>query len=299
MSNLTPTSEEKKELLTFSNVKKFVLDHITIYTIILIFIGYWNLHSYYMFFGVNIYNYVTTTEILLSFIPIILKLIIILVGLILIYYMFQGIDNLMNLLPGQKKYEKKKEEEKKLPISERYEILKRTYKGGIIMRISILIIFTIAWWDLITLNYPKHYFTIFYILLSCQVAKDTFLEYNVIYKHRFINMKNYRIGHTILVVFLFLYILFYENYTEAKLVLNCKPNYEFSFNIDSTVFHSDSTLVYVGETQSYLILRNNYTGYNSIFKRENIKDLQIKKFKEDFFLDEFILNGKYKRTQQK
>lgn len=297
MSNPTSTNEEKQELLTFSNIKKFVLDHITLYTIILIFIGYWNLHSYYMFFGINIYNYVTTTEILLSFIPIILKLIIILLFLIIMYYMFHGFDKLMNLLPGQKKYEKKKEEEKKLPISERYEILKRTYKGGIIMRILILTLFAAAWWDLITFNYPKHYFTIFYILLFYQTAKDTYLEYNVIYKHKFVNKKNYRIGHTILVVFLFLYILFYENYTEAKLVLNCKPNYEFKFNIDSTVFHSDSTLVYVGETQSYLILRNNYTGYNSIFKKENIKDLQIKKFKEDFFLDEFILNGKAKRSK--
>ena len=59
-------------------------------TAILIFIGYWNLHFYYKYLGIQIYDFINTGEVIVSFFPIALD-IFIWCG---IYLLFMGLSSL-------------------------------------------------------------------------------------------------------------------------------------------------------------------------------------------------------------
>lgn len=48
---------------------KFIKENIPLITAILIFLGYWNLTLYYDYFNIDIYQYISTSEIILSFLP--------------------------------------------------------------------------------------------------------------------------------------------------------------------------------------------------------------------------------------
>lgn len=71
-----------------------IKDLLPIITILLILIGYWDLDTYYGYFDIDIYNYVSTSEILLSFAASLKELIIVLLGAgiwgLVFLYIFYG-----------------------------------------------------------------------------------------------------------------------------------------------------------------------------------------------------------------
>lgn len=48
---------------------KKILEYLPLLTICLLYFGFCNLHFYYKEFNIEIYNYINTTEIILSFLP--------------------------------------------------------------------------------------------------------------------------------------------------------------------------------------------------------------------------------------
>jgi hypothetical protein len=80
-------------------VKK-LLEYIPIITGILIFLGYLNLSSYYDYFGIVIYPYITTGEIITSFLPIVKVTALTLVILYLLPLIVSVVDSILNIVNG-------------------------------------------------------------------------------------------------------------------------------------------------------------------------------------------------------
>lgn len=314
--------KQKRRFITSSNTKKFIVEHITLYTIILVFLGYWNLHSYYTMFGIDIYNYVNTTEILLSFLPIIIKLMIIILMISPSFILLAIITSIINskmfnktkseflinkkrLTELHKLYKTANTEEKLKILEEINEIdikntplLKKNLPVYYVLSFVIIGLTVYLFIKYSNNEYPYIYSAFSYLMMSGLYSYVTYRMHLRVFKQvRMITKIDLLKISLVISFFIFSFILYYENLIEANLILANKPNYIFSFNLQDKKYISDTTSVYVGETKDYLVIRNNYTGFNTILKKEKLENFNIRKIKSDSFWDDLICNNKIFRRK--
>jgi hypothetical protein len=247
---------------------KKLLEYLPIFTICLLFFGYCNLFYYYKVFNIEIYSFITTTDILLSFLPII----------VLITSMFYA-TILIQL------YETIKKTSSNIDITETND--KPTKKQKIISWIRkniywIVCIYYLPWLILsLILQFGFHYKP--YELTDINMFID-FIFLTIIYigialhERRSKILENPTIIAVFLVIFISVKIGSYRS-SEALKIKDGKGNYKkdhVSFQYQQKSIITNDTLVYVGETSSYLFLYNRNDSTTKVYPFSKIEDLTIK-----------------------
>lgn len=83
------------------------------------------------------------------------------------------------------------------------------------------------------------------------------------------------------VYFIFAIVIFIVycdiRYRQANSILDGKADYYLKFSINNTPVETDDELLYFGETNKYIFLRDISTGKNHIYNRDEISELVFKK----------------------
>ncbi|MBK8367575.1 MAG: hypothetical protein IPL10_09205 [Bacteroidetes bacterium] len=266
---------------------KKLLEYIPLFTICLLFFGYTNLHSYYQEFRIDIYNHISNTEIILSFLPTIV------VWSILIYSFFYQI--LINEAVKRKEkvdeIEDTTEEENIATVIEnepeneqkKIKVTKASKIRKVLKNIFTSFHFYFFGWGIVSailkLILLKYYF-------SFQLQEyDLFVSFVVIFiVYMGIKSKRNEVEYIsenpiVVSIFIILFInLQISNYRkqDAKKIMFGISEKEICFKYNGKVIQTYSKLFYVGQTQSNLFLFNRSTKVTQVFNINNIDSLTIK-----------------------
>lgn len=269
-----------------------VLKYIPLYTGALIFLGYWNLHFYYRYFEINIYDFVNTGEIIVSFFPIMLDAFIALI----IVAIFIGLTALQTEDVIMKEIKENEWNFRKM-FSDLFN--KESYTGFkwyrkviiiILKTIDILvkslsIIFLIygVYFSLDVISHRsqelyKYYimvvvsFVITYMVVSPwitrKIIQDTFIKYKK-------DIRMYVIIGEAFLIFFSINTL--SNVKDAKKVLIGKPDYIVSFRYKDSLYTSDYNFVFIGKTQDYAFFRNLAQNTNVIFPINSLEKITMQR----------------------
>lgn len=271
---------------------KKLVESIPIISALLILVGFLNYITFYRFFDIEIVHYLTSGELILSFLPLTLPilLIIFIVSLTLIVHIVP--------LPGDSKRSSSTDEAVSLLTiflaRETFEVIKRQFKakrslGNVmglillsflfILGVVIIVFFTIAPFLLFPLAFDSQLFpewdNVFIFIISA-------LWFLLLFDMIMVTEKKGRIQHAgwvnlIFLVIGFVFFVTLSNKIKATDILNGKPVYSVKFEFQGKVIQTDSNIVYIGRTSEYLFLRNLSEKSNSIYQCAEIKSIKILK----------------------
>lgn len=246
-SGLTkPVQETKKDDKSYHQYLVQLKELLPILSVVLVFLGYWNLDSYYSYFYIDIHNYVSVSDILVSFLPIaklymagLLYIITVITLVIFTIYRFR-------------------------------------------FSIALAIIIAICVITIIINPFGLDYNIIELIKDSCQTQQYGRL---ILHSTIFIFMyalllskaEEFKNKKPILIVISFTILVFsiiwkknYEKYQSLS-----TNSIVTSILIDNKTISTDDNLVYIGQTQNYIFLRKLKEEVNVIYKMSDIDKLEI------------------------
>lgn len=272
-----------------------ILKYLPVISAFLIFIGYINYTGYYRFFDIEIVSYLTTGELLLSFLPLTKGIIVLFIFISIIV-----ISELVSLNTAKNDSKDKLEHSRGASLSifmfaSNYKALRENLKekrwktlwdllriafeivGCVVGIASILffILFFLVGVGLIIDSKPYPYDN-FGLIVTLSLFWFMLL-FDVIHRAETRDrLKNSSMLYGIFFIVCFLYFITIWNKNEALRVLKGDPEKQVSFIYDSKTVKTDSNLVYVGKTAEYLFIRDRTTKVNRIFKVSEISNLEIK-----------------------
>lgn len=244
---------------------KDFIKNTSLITGILIYLGFFELWIYYKIFNLNIIYYIDFSEIIVSFLGDILILILISIGLIYSYYMFNIKFNLQEEL-------KNIEEKSKIKYSKRLVKILKGYSGTFIgiFIIGIMIFFlfktnVLKWIGVVIILQ-----NILYIPFDIIIQEIRIAYYN---KHK-------ELASTNIFVYIFEFIaillmLSFFTLNEAQSVKNYYY-YGTEVTINSNVMKSDSIEYFIGKTRNYIFFYNDTAKVARIFPMDDVKEIRLK-----------------------
>ncbi len=260
---------------------------------LLIFLGFYNYYSYYNHFDINIATFLTSGELLLSFLPLTLPIVIITSIFVILY-----IKVIVEISADYKDNEEKKER-KRIPelfvLGSSWRNLKelfssqnfKSFKGVIFVFRYILGLIIGSGFVLFFIGY------IFYFLLCIEgkyvnpsisklilygffwfILFDNLID--LVYKN---NMKAVNISRFFLLIIFSIGLINISNGKDAKEILNGKSKMIIVFEYNNVIVKSDSNLVYVGKTEKHLFLRNLKEKQNYIYPIDKVGMIQMNEIK--------------------
>jgi len=262
-----------------------------IITILLVFFGFLNLYFYYKPFGVNIYSYLNSSEIIFSFLPDI-QTTLAWIGLVTISFLILipvfTLARPLEITFSNKESKENEEEEglqekgsrlsyymnnllwknfKHLTWKERGKVIWKIISNGNMIWLFILLLFT-YYSDFKPCEEPD----IFYSLFSIWVISIIMLVLKLFRYNEFI-----AIG---LAYFLFLIsfmvYLGIKNECKSQIVKKGKTNIDLSFSYNNEIVKTDTSLFYIGATQNYIFLFDTIRQETNLFKKSDISHIKIK-----------------------
>lgn len=246
---------------------------------ILIFIGFFDLYSYYFFFGIEISSFVTTGEILTSFFS---KTLIIL-PIIGFFFYARATENTSSKNMIQVRYTGGNTIVKELTffVSNNNITLSGvpiilSYFMKILIRIFLWLAFLfypllIGWY----LFYKEITYQLFIFDGSLTVQ---FMLLTIFVSAHYLNDKrlfSYIIVYGIIVCcFSYIGVI---NKEKARLIESGQPTHFVTYSIDSKTVATNENYLFIGVTKNYLFFRNTIDTSNSIVKIQEVKELRIKK----------------------
>jgi hypothetical protein len=250
--------------------------------IILIVIGYVNLHSFYISFGVNIYNYIDSLELILSFAPILYELSFMALSTILglslnaIFRKSETTDNKNTSSEGSKIKIIDRDFISKAHWTEYlYELFSAITKRG---HLYLIVLWSIAIF-FIMYNYEPERLTnisesmlaaIYFLFLF--MFLNTWISIEMHFGLKDIN----RVMVLILIVSftLTVYVISF-NKIKAKNIMLGNPKYEMIMDTADGEIKTDSTTHFIGSTREYQFLYDRINKKVIIFNGSNIKRLTV------------------------
>ncbi|MEZ5015924.1 MAG: hypothetical protein R2800_02655 [Flavipsychrobacter sp.] len=292
-SGLTePVQESKKE--DSKSYHKYLVqlkELLPILSVILVFLGYWNLDSYYDHFDIDIYNYVTATELLLSFLPII-KYIIISVSLISVFVVI--LSSLIKSKKGKKSVKptanilftplllRRLYKIRKKRKSSLFTITINTYKCLLNLFVIVVPVFLtflicdVLENEIISILFDKWTKYFFVFLIATTITYYSLIFNDTIFSRINLDLRDYTILFLSLNVILAVIIITSViNTLQSKRVYYNNNLKTTSILIDNKTITTDSNLVYIGQTQNYIFLRKLKEEVNVIYKMSDIDKLEI------------------------
>lgn len=220
---------------------KEYLNYIPVYTAIFLFLGYFNQSSYYKFFNIDIWSYLTTGELLLSFLQITILCVLLVVASIIIFN------------PAFRK---------------RKTTINRI--GFILIPLMVIInflffLFNYRFSGINTLNSITLFFSLFWLMFTFN-----FKWVEQIYDYR----PFYKVVVLTLIVFVSVYI---SNVLKYKNIIEGYPKYNISFIIDTDTISTYDKIdtVFVGMTNEYIFIRNISKKTTNVYSKKEVKRLTI------------------------
>lgn len=236
---------------------KRIIDYLPALTILLIYLGYCNLHFYYLEFNIDIYKYINNTEILLSFLPTILfGTTIIMFGLVcFMNYIFNRTDSV------------DKSNNKRLA----YTLLSSTL---IVVIVYMIYKYYVASYFKIH-NYDKFVYPVCIILMYIFLFIGYyFLKGREVFKSNIIFLAI--VSMYVLSTSIALYRI-----SEAKEVKKNGSHVLFSCKYNNVLFKTDSILNFIGQTQDYYFFYSKQTKATTILNKDDIDSVTVLNKQDD------------------
>jgi len=256
--------------------------------VILIYLGYINYFSYYIIFDINIINYLTFGELLMSFLNLtipFLTLIAVFLFFIITRQIFIGdqnegdkyfYDNITDILPGSINNFVGKIKQKKWKSFSTYLFLVHTLSQIIISIIVYAFIFIFPFVLLLnilgkTLIYDLGVLDIFVFGLVW------LMMFNEVIHRYYKNTDMRRLVFCSAVFLFFIGYLMLVNKSRAKNILNGNGLEKIEFSFDDNLIKTDSNLLFIGQTENYIFLRHKKDSTTLIYSKEKVDHIKINK----------------------
>lgn len=257
---------------------KKIIDNIPILSIILIYFGYCNLYFYFKEFKIEVYNYISNSEILLSFLPTIVIL-----GATFGYLIISLVINHNQLAKNEenksaktqdievtKKTEIEIDKQKSKKISFDKSILKSPiFICGILSIFFVLLNFYLK----NQLNF-KNYELKNYSLITSFTTPILYYYLLIEYGNEFLKKYSFFIALSI-IVFIGNQIGGYRK-CEAEEIKDGISDIQISFTINNKEIKTNRDLLLIGQTQSTIFLYDRINKSSFIFNRDKLEKLIIK-----------------------
>gem|GEM_PF-6909963 len=257
------------------------------FSVILIFLGYWDLHFYFMYFDIPIYDFVSTGEIILSFLPkatyIFLYTIIVVLSLIISRssglttepYLRNSYDIL---------FKSGKDRHAGVSVTKKiFSAFDLFVKVLSVIMILYFTIYAITEWSrsgdsVFTYRVPYVVLITIWSFLLMQ-----FIDYVIEKKYPVKDELNI---HNILLVIMLLitYLAFitFSDFSRAVQTLKGFPVYNIEFTYRDKQITSGKDTVFIGQTNNYFFLRDNLQGINLIYRKSELNEIKLRENKYDF-----------------
>lgn len=256
---------------------KKIVEYVPIITVCLIYFGFCNLHYYYKEFNVDIYHYISNTEILLSFLPTI-----VLLASTLYVFAYSGLINHPDFITKNVKITNDKEIFENNKIEEGEEIKSQqkkkiwhilsTFPVPLLLLLFIEIIFNIILRRCFGFKtYELQHINIFYAFLFLAVIYFS----STLFKNQKLINDNILLITIFSVIYLGNQISTYRK-LDADKVKDGISNRNIAFEYSGKKISTSNQNVYIGQTQSHLFLYNIKNKSTYVYKTENIDSLIIK-----------------------
>lgn len=230
-----------------------LLEWTTIIYALLTFLTYSFTDTYYSQWGIEIYSFLDSSEIWLSFLKnvhiVVIMLVLSFTGFMMSIYLHFIKDS----------------------FNDNNQIITKTLRFLGIKQVILTIVLLVA---VYFVNKNINQFIYWNVLLFLTFGlKSVYLTIPEILNRFGKTINNY---HTIAI--LLIYILAVNLICAQYKYYNIRDKFiktSFSFNYESTTYKSNDTLLYIGATSKYIFLRNTKDSTNLIFDKSNIKNLSI------------------------
>jgi hypothetical protein len=253
---------------------KKIIEYVPIITVCLIYFGFCNLHYYYKEFNIDIYHYISNTEILLSFLPTI-----VLLASSLYVFAYSKLVNHPDLIEKNNKIEseetvEKEDNEKGIKPKREKNIWPLLLNIPFQLLVIILTESAINFVLIKYFNYKTYQLqevNIIYVIL--------FLAYFYYATDLFKNKKLVNDNALLITFFSVLYLgsqIGTYRKLDADKIKDGISNKKIEFEYNGKKISSSKQNIYIGQTQSHLFLYNVKNKSTSIYKTENIDFLIVK-----------------------
>jgi hypothetical protein len=262
---------------------------------LLVLIGFLNYHTFYKCFDIEIASYLTTGELLLSFLPLTIPIL-----LFLAYFFLLLTGALISILLNKDK-EQDNQDDKAMSLTLFFHFFKKTkedfknkdlsklYKFGwfpfylIFMLLGILFICFFGYYIFIIVRYIFSSYLIYKIPYQLLIISAFFW---IIFLFDLIdrippglNNEKTKYLKSFFTIFLFVSLTVITSKSKAFDIISGKPQYNISFELPNNMIQTDSTIVFLGKTTDFIFLRDLKNQSNLIYPTSEIRRLEIGKTK--------------------
>lgn len=276
---------------------KKIITNIPIISALLLFVGYLNYTTYYRFFDIEITSFLTTGELLLSFLPLTS-------GILVVLFFFLIIFLSAIIAPKIENKNKSSNEDNNISllsiflIIEHFNILKvilsnKLWKN---FRQVLILIFNMIFL-LIGVGIILFFIIFFVIMAGLVIDHELFPDFSfnnifllsllwfllvfdiIIKRERTHSLKYTNEMLLALATIAFLYFTTIDNKNSATEVLSGRPHFSARLFFSDSVknIRTDSNLVFIGKTANYFFFRNLQTRTNIIYNSEGVTKIDIRK----------------------
>jgi short subunit fatty acids transporter len=249
---------------------KKITENIPLLSIVLIYFGYCNLHFFFKEFKIEIYNYISNSEILLSFLPTIVIL-----GASFGYLIINLVINhnqrvKVEQINPENIAEEKVEERK----SKKIEFYKSVFKSPIIICLIIFLLIIIVKLYLVHGLDFKRYELKEYSLITSLITP--ILYYFILTEYGDELIKKYYFFIALSIIVFFGNQIGEYRKSEAEKIKDGITDIQISFIINKKEIKTNKNLLLIGQTQSSIFLYDRISKSSYVFNREEIQNLNIK-----------------------
>jgi len=262
-----------------------LINEISRISILIILLGYINLYFYYFFYGLEIYNFLDTTEIIFSFSSLI-PTSLVLISMFTFGEFFRYLNKeeeearmkkIMEEVEKKKKEKEEKSESEKVNRQFRFHIKSNILRKALIGIIAVVLTFISQFFFLL----------IFALLAGLEVTSSSwnsifelsfaiFLMIVYTFSRRQANKQKLYFGMTVL----FALFLVIRSNAAHNAVIKGNPKYSVEIQmLDGQIMKSNDSLTYIGSTKQYHFFHNIKSKENSIIPNSTVKEIKLKELR--------------------
>lgn len=269
---------------------KKIIENIPLFSACLIFVGFLNYEFFYRHFNIKIASYLTSTELIFSFLPLTLPFIIVFIWLVV----FVSVDfaaprkrkpNASKVKPPFYFLASVKSVWRTFQYSKSRKHKSKWDKAGQVVPLFLFLVFSIGTfifrilfigYVLFSLSDSGVHFLKFSYLVGFSVFWILLLYASLDRRQREDGTTNYTALANLIVVVILVVLLKYKNREDAENILSGNPKFSSCILVNDQLIETDSTLVYVGQTAEYIFIYDRVQRQNNVIKMSDVKDLKIK-----------------------
>ena len=254
---------KKNKLISYSHLVPY-------FGSVIVFLGVTRLIFYYESFGIKITDYLEFSEILTSFLSILV--------IVLIYFGFSIIQTLLQT--SKSEHESKKQLHQKIIIEKhflkRLKLYVKYFDSMIFNFFGLCLVFLVL--GIIEKNLSFHTFLVLFLCFTGFFFLDIiFKEVEVKHEQLKSDKINKMFSTLILNALLFVIVTIWFTYNEVKSVKDFKSTFGTTITLkDNTVLESDSCSYFIGKTQKFVFFYDESIKTSEIIPVSEIKRIQIK-----------------------